>query len=269
MSFAIGSVSLVSVGSTSTVTATPAPTGGTGSITTVMYRSTVSAFTPGSSADAIGTATSATAAAATFADASLVPGVTYYYRAIATDSAGTPHLASAAQLTVTTLLASPQPNQYAQAPYLGMLDQRYNGNTMSVRFDPSGTGTLIAGQAVVFTTSGSNTTGNSDPTVAPSTAGTDLVVGFVNYNIKNAVFNPGDQLEISMFGNVMYLTALSAIDRGAQVNSLPGTVAGGATGGVRAGVSGSPWCGFSLDQANAGTLCRIFIQTPANTVLHS
>lgn len=269
MSLAIGSVSLVSAGSTSTVTSTPASTGGSGSITTVMYRSTVSGFTPGSGANAIGTASAATQVAQTFTDTGLVPGVTYYYTAIATDSSGTPQTASAAQLTVTTSLATPQPNQFAMAPYLGMLDQRYNGNTVAVTFDPTSSGSLIAGQAVVWSTTGSNTLGGIDPYVKASTAGTDLVAGFVNYNIKNAQFNPGDRLEISLYGNVMYLTALAAINRGGQVNSVPSGVAGGAIGGVTAAVSGSPWCGFSLDQASAGTLTRIFIQTPANTALHS
>lgn len=270
MSLAIGALSAVSVGSQSNVISAPAATGGSGTVSVVLYQSTITGFTPGSPANAVGTASAVPAAASTFTPASLVPGVTYYYTAIATDSTpGTPLTATSAQLTVTQLLAIPTPNQYALSPTLGMLDLRFNGNTISVQFDPAASGTLQGGQAVIWSTAGSNSLGGLDPLVAPSTADADLVCGFVNYNIKNAVFSPGDRLEISMFGNVMYLTAIGAIPRGTQVNSHTSGVAGGAIGGVRAAVSGSPWVGYCLDQAATGTLCRVWLQTPANSVLHS
>lgn len=267
MALALGSLVAVSVGSQTAVISVPAASGGTNPTTFVMYQSTVAGFTPGSSGDIVGSGTCTTAT--TFSKSGLVPGVTYYYQAIATDSAGTPATASSTQITIQTNLATPNQNQYAMAPYLGMLDLRFNGNTIAVRFDPTASGSLRAGQAVVWTTGGSNTNGNSDPQVAPSTLAADLVCGFVNYNLKNAIFLPGDTLEISLGGNVMFLTAIGAIARGAQVNSLPSAVAGGTVGGVKSAVSGSPWAGVCLDQASNGNLCRVLLQTPANSVMHS
>lgn len=272
MSLAIGSMSAVFIGSTSLVLSVPASTGGSSPVSVQMYRSTVSGFTPGSAGNIVGSAFSGNSAS-NFADSGLTPGVTYYYQAIATDAAMA--TASTPQLTAAVAAYSPNPNQATLLPFLGMLDQRYNGNTISCVFDPSATGSLVAGQAVTFTHSGSNAAvgsvfpSNGDPMVQPSTAGSDLIAGFVNYNLKNAVFLPGDRLEISAFGNVMYLLATGAIHRGAQVNSLPAAQSGGCNGGVESAVSGSPWCGVSLDEAVVGSFVRILIQTPANTVLHS
>jgi len=272
MSLAIGSMSALFTGSTSAVISIPASTGGSSPVSVSLYRSTLSGFTPGSAANLVGSAVSGNVAES-ISDSGLVPGTVYYYEAVATDAAAAG--ASTPVLTVTTAAYSPNPNQATLLPFLGMLDQRYNGNTISCIFDPSSSGSLSAGQAVVFTTSGSNAAigsvfpSNGDPMVAPSTAGTDLVAGFVNYNLKNAVFLPGDRLEISAYGNVMYLLATGAIHRGAQVNSLPAGVSGGCNGGVKSAVSGSPWVGLSLDEAVIGSFVRILIQTPANSVLHS
>ena len=73
-----------------------------------------------------------------------------------------------------------------------MVDQRFNYNTLTVQFDPAGTGTLVAGQAVKW-----STTAGGVPMVVPSLAVADVVAGFVNYNMKNPSFVPGDFLEIS------------------------------------------------------------------------
>jgi hypothetical protein len=159
-----------------------------------------------------------------------------------------------------TSAASPNPNQFALAPYLGQLDLRFNGDTISCTFDPAGSGTLVGGQAVKFTTSASG-----DPTVVPSLLSSDDVAGFVNYDIKSQVYNPGSRLEISMAGNVMYVYAALAVNRGQFLTSLPAAVAGGTNGGVVpvTGSSGFPIVGYALDTAPIGGLFRMFIQTPA------
>lgn len=251
MAIAIGSLTLVSVGSSTANLQAPAATGGSGSVTYQYYRSTVSGFTPGS-ANAISGATNQA-----LSDSGLTPGTTYYYEVVATDSLGS--TASTPQLQVVTTAASPQPNQFSLAPYLGMLDLRFNGDTLSVIFDPAGSGTLVAGQAVKFSIGSSNV-----PLIVPSTGSADVIAGFVNYDIKSAVFNPGDSLEISMDGNVMFLYASLAIQRGQQVTSLPAASPGGCNGGVVPVAGGSlPIVGIALDTAPIGSLVRIKLMTPS------
>lgn len=254
MSLAIGSLTQVAVGSTTDQILAPAATSGTAPYTYQYYRSTASGFTPGG--DNI--ITGATALA--LSDSGLTPGTTYYYKVVATDSAGTPATATSAQLTVVTTAATPSQNQFAQTAYLGMTDLRFNGDTLAVQFDPAGTGTLSAGQSVKF-----STTGSGIPRVVPCTATSDVAAGYVNYNIKNASFAPGDTLEISMAGNVMFLYATAAINRGTSLTNFPAGAAGGCNGGVAAatGSSGFPIIGYALDTATSGALMRVFLQTPA------
>jgi hypothetical protein len=262
MAIAIGSISLVSVGSSTANLLAPAATGGSGAVSYQYYRSTASGFTPGT-ANAISGATSLS-----LADSGLTPGTVYYYEIVATDSLGS--MASSAQLSVTTSAASPNPNQFALSPFLGMLDLRFNGDTISVEFDPAGSGSLVGGQAVkwsVASTQGSGIAGqgNGIPLVVPSLAASDDVCGYVNYDIKSAVFKPGDRAEISLAGNVMYLYASLAINRGQFLTSLPAAVAGGCNGGVVpvTGSSGFPIVGYSLDTGKIGSLIRVMLQTPA------
>lgn len=255
MATTIGTLTLVSVGATTDVISVPAATGGTSPYTYQTYRSTASGFTPGST-NAIAGATGLTVN-----DSGLTPGTQYYYKTVATDSSGTPVTATSAQLSVLTTAASPSPNQFTGSPTLGQLDLPYNVNTLPVQFDPAGSGTLVAGQAVKWSTNSSG----GPPMVVPSLAASDVVAGFVNYNIKNAQFNPGDPMEISMSGNVMYLYAALALTRGQFLTSLPAAVAGGCNGGVVpvTGSSGNPIIGWALNTVNIGALTRVMLTTPA------
>jgi hypothetical protein len=262
MSLAIGSITLVSVGSTTANLLAPAATGGSAPVTYQWYRSTTSGFTPGSLTLLTGDTS------LSLSDSGLTPGTVYYYEIVATDAAAAK--ASSNQLTVTSTASSPNPNQFTLAPYLGMLDLRFNGDTISVQFDPAGSGTLVGGQAVKFSTVSTQGTGasgglNGIPLVVPSTSTADDVAGMVNYDIKSAVFKPGDRMEISLAGNVMYLYAALPVNRGQFVTSLPSSVAGGCNGGVVpvTGSSGLLIVGYSLDTAAIGTLTRIMLQTPA------
>lgn len=256
MTFTAGVLSQVSVASTSDSLASTAASGGTTPYTYQWYRHTVTAFTPAASL-AISSAT-----LLTLSDSGLTPGTIYYYKVVGTDSAATPVLVTTAQLAVTTLAPSLSQNQFQETAFLGMTDLRFNGNTMSVQFDPAGSGTLVGGQAVKW-----STVAGGVPKVVPSLLAADVVAGFVNYDIKSASYAAGDRLEISLAGNVMFLYAALAINRGAFVTSLPAAVAGGCNGGVIP-VAGSnvPIAGYALDTAAIGALCRIFIQTPSNAV---
>lgn len=261
MALAQGSIQLVSAGATSVSLLAPAATGGSAPVTYQYYRSTASGFTPGSSNAVAG------GSALALNDSGLTPGTTYYYEIVATDAAM--DTASSAQLTVVTSAASPNPNQFSQSPFLGMLDLRFNGDTISVQFDPAGSGSLVGGQAVKFSAQSTQGTslagaGNGIPLVEPAGSASDVIAGFVNYDIKSVSYGPGDRLEISMFSNVMYLYATSQIDRGEFVFSLPASDPGGCNGGVAplTGSSSNPIVGWAIDTAAQGTLCRIFLQTP-------
>lgn len=252
MAVSVGPISVVSVGSNSDSLLVAAASGGTGPYTYEYHRSTVSGFTPG------GGNLIQSGPSLSLLDSGLTPGTQYYYVVKAIDSLAASGLS--AQLAVMTTAASPNPNQFALAPYLGMLDLRFNGDTISVAFDPAGSGSLVGGAAVKFSVNSSG-----EPLVVPSLASSDDVAGFVNYDIKSAFFGPGSRMEISMAGNVMYLYATAALNRGQFVYSLPAAAVGGTNGGVApvTGSSGFPIIGYSLDSVASGSLCRIFLQTPA------
>lgn len=257
MAIAIGSISKVSVGASSVNLSVAAATGGTAPITYQWYQSKTTGFTPGS-ATLISGATSLSVAVS-----GLTPSTQYYFEVVATDASAV--TASSAQLSVATVAASPNPNQFALAPYLGMLDLRFNGNTIAAQLDISlgASATLVGGQAVKFTITPAGL-----PQVIPCVAASDACCGFVNYDIKSAVFLPGNALEISMAGNVMYLQATAAINRGQFLTQLPSAVAGGTIGGVVpvTGSSGFPIIGYALDSVVSGSLVRVMLTTPANSV---
>lgn len=254
MALAVGPISIVSVGSNSDSLLSAAASGGVGPYTYQYYRSTTSGFTPGGGNIVSG------ATSLALNDSGLTPFTQYYYKIRVTDTGNSNATADSAQLSVMTSAASPNPNQFALAPYLGMLDLRFNGDTISCTFDPAGSGSLVGGQAVKFSVNSSG-----DPLVVPSLLASDDVAGFVNYDIKSAVFGPGSRMEISMAGNVMYVYAALAVNRGQFLTSLPAAVAGGTNGGVVpvTGSSGFPIVGYALDSVPSGSLFRMFIQTPA------
>lgn len=257
MATTAGALSKVSVGSNSASLSSAAATGGSSPYTYQWQKSSTS----GGSYSNITGATSLT-----LTDSGLAAGTPVFYKVVATDSGSV--AGTSAALEVITTIAGPNPNSFAQSVIsLGSLDLGYNYNTLSVQFDPAGSGTLVAGQAVVFSTAATGGR-TSAPLVSPSLAQADHVVGFVNYNIKNAVFAPGDYLEISLDGNVMYLQACAAISRGQQVISCPAAVANGNIGGVTpvTGSSGFDVLGYALDTVAAGAVVRIHLQTPSGLI---
>lgn len=253
MSITAGVLSQVSVTSTTASLLATAATGGTGPYTYQWYRSTTTGFSPGGGNIISG----ATSLALT--DTGLIPNTQYYYKVIATDTGHSNDVVTYTQLAVATSAPVLSPNQFQQTPYLGTLDQAFDYDTTAVQIDVSQATALYAGSAVKMVDSAGGV-----PKVVGCSANSDVVLGFINYDIKSQSFLAGANAEISMSGNVMYLYATGAIARGAQV-TLDLTTNGGVAQLV--GSSGAQIVGWAMDKAAAaGTLIRVFIKTPSFSV---
>ena len=251
MATTAGALSAGTIGATSVALTSAAATGGTAPYTYQWYRSTVPGFTPSAANDIVGATT------LTYTDTGLIPGTQYYYEVVATDAGAV--TGNSAELSVLTLMSEISQNSFEQSPYVGMLDLNYNYNTIAAQIDNGYAGTgLYAGQAVKFT----NDAGGV-PKVEACAADTDVVAGFINYNIKSKAFIAYDTCEISQAGNVMYLMSTAAIARGGRVMIDTATV-----GGVTPATTGKPVCGFALDVASAGgQLIRIELMTPSFSLM--
>lgn len=148
-------------------------------------------------------------------------------------------------------------NQFSQSGVQGMLDLRFNPQTLACAVDENVGTALLPGQAVKIVDSAGGV-----PKVEPCTLDTDDVFGFVNFNHKDQDFDAEAPVEISAFrGNVMYMTASAAIARGAKVMVVIASnkVALHAGGGQRV-------IGRALDKATAdGDLIRVMIDLPGAT----
>lgn len=250
MALTAGAISLVSKTSTTANLSSTAASGGTGPYTYQWYRSTVSGFTPGGGNILAGKT------ALTLADTGLIPGTTYYYQLVSTDTGNSNVTVAGSSAAIQTLQTQPGPNQFAQSTIVGMVDLPYSYNTKSVQIDVSETGRLLPGQAVKIVDSAGGI-----PKVVACSADTDQVFGFLNYNIKNAVFLAGMPAEISQDGNVMFLIAAAAIARGAQVVSK--VVTAGGVGPI-SGSGAENIVGYALDKASAaGDLIRVQLKCPS------
>lgn len=144
-------------------------------------------------------------------------------------------------------------NQFNQKPVQGQLDLLLNTETVSAEVDVTSAGSLVAGQAVKIVDSLGGV-----PKVVECAADSDDVFGFINYSIKDRLFNAYSKVELSIFrGNVMYMTASAAIARNAKVMVVIASkkVATRAGGGV--------CIGRAYDKASAdGDLIRVLIDLP-------
>lgn len=253
MTITAGTLSQVSVASTSDSLLATAATGGTGPYTYQWYRSTASGFSIGAG-NLIAGATSLT-----LNDSGLIPNTQYYYKVRATDTGHSNDTADYAQLAVSTSAPVLSPNQFAQAPYLGTIDLRFPYNSVSVQIDVSQATPLYSGSAVKIVDSSDGV-----PKVIGCSADSDEVMGFINFDIKTVQFLAGVGAEISMAGNVMYLYATGAISRGVQV-CLDITTNGGVQ--TKPGdSSGDNIVGWAYDKATApGQLIRVYLKTPSFT----
>lgn len=255
MTLTAGALSQVSVSSNSAKLAATAATGGTGPYTYQWYRSVTTGFTVGAGNLIAG------ATALTLSDTNLVPNTTYYYKVVATDTGNSNVTVEYTQLLVVTAAPSLSPNQFAQTTILGQTDLPISPGTVAVQVDSSQSGSLFPGWPVKMVDSAGGI-----PKVVACSANSDVVLGWINYNVKNKSFAANDVCEISMKGNVMYLYATGAIARGAQVQLDQLT---GANFGVKTltGASGAQIVGFAYDKAvAAGDLIRVYIETPKYAV---
>lgn len=249
MSFAAGALSEVQIGKTTASLSSAAATGGTGPYTYQWYRSTSSGFSPGAGSLISG------ATSLTLADSGLNPGGIYYYVVVATDTGNGNVTVNSSQLQVN-LIPDQTQNQFSQSSVLGMTDERFNYNSIPVEIDSSQVGSLVAGQAVKVIASAGGV-----PKVVGCAANSDEVFGFINYDIKSAFYVAGSKAEVSQGGNVIYLVAIGAINRGAQVQLDLSY-----TGGVKTITtsSGANIVGWAFDQASAaGQLIRVKLSAPS------
>lgn len=250
MSVTAGALSQVSVGSNVASLSSAAATGGTGPYTYQWYRSTTTAFSPAAGSLIAG------ATALALSDSGLIPNTAYFYKVVATDTGAGNATSTSAQLAVTTLATTLSPNQFAQAPVVGMIDMRFDYDTISVQIDVSQVGALYAGMAVKIVDSADGV-----PKVVGCAADSDEVFGFINFDIKSVQFVAGSMAEISQAGNVIYLYATGAIARGVQV-VLDLSTGGGVQ--AAAGNTGDNIVGWAFDKATAaGALIRVKLTCPS------
>lgn len=249
MTLTAGVISLVSKTDTTANLSATAATGGTGPYTYQWYRSTTTGFTPGGGNILAGKT------ALTLADTGLIPGTLYYYKVVATDTGNSNVTVEYTQLAMTSLPPTQNINAFTQSPQLGMIDLRFDYNTVAVEIDSSQATTLYAGAAVKMVDSADGV-----PKVIGCAANSDEVLGFINFDIKTVGFVAGAAAEISMAGNVMYLYATAAIARGVRV-VLALTTNGGVAAANASG--GEDIVGWAYDKAAAGDLFRVFLLTPS------
>ncbi len=248
MPVSVGPISVGSIGANSVSLSSPAASGGTAPYTYQWYRSLVSGFVPGPATEIAG------ATALNLEDTGLIPGTQYYYKMVATDDSTTPQEGTTSQAALVTAPPTQSVNQFAQSPYLGMIDMRFPYNTVSVLIDQSESGTLYAGSPVKIVNSAGGV-----PKVVACTAENDVVFGYINYDIKTVGFTKGMPAEVSMSGNYMFLIATGPIDRMAKVVLDLNT-----NGGVKAatGSTGDRIVGNAYDKAaNSGQLIRVELNT--------
>lgn len=141
------------------------------------------------------------------------------------------------------------PNQFVQNPEKGQLDLKVSESCLSVIADS----VLVPGQAVKLVNSVSGI-----PHVTAITAATDVVFGFVPYEVRRVSYAIGDRFEVAFYGgNIMYLEANAAVSRG---DNLMPVIAGNR---VATATTGNRIIGFALDPASgAGVMFRALINLP-------
>lgn len=224
--------------------------GGTGPYTPSLYRSTTTGFTPGAG----NLVALLPAGTLTYKDTGLIPNTVYYYAVQSTDSLGaTPSAVN--QLTMTSTLGqSLSQNVAVPTQIAGTVDQQFSSNSFEGMIDPSVTGNVYPGQAVMIYNSTIK-----GLTFVPCTAATDPVFGFVNYDFIHSSFTGGTPVSVSSAGNVVRLFATETIAKGAEV-CLDIT----ATAAVQAsGHTGNTIVGYAMDQmSNNGVVGRVMLRCP-------
>lgn len=250
MAFVAGALSQLSVSSNTDQLLSAPATGGVGPITYQWYRSTTNGFSPG-----VGSLISG-ATSLSLNDSGLIPNTVYYYVVVATDTGNGNATVNSSQLTVTTSATVLNPNAFAETPTVGMIDMRFDYDTISAQIDVSQATPLYQGMAVKIVDSADGV-----PKVVGVAANSDNVFGFINFDIKTVAFVAGSLCEISQAGNVIYLYTTGAVARGHQVQL---DVAASAAVASSVGSSGANIVGYAFDQAAAaGSLIRVRLSVPS------
>ena len=145
-----------------------------------------------------------------------------------------------------------QLNQFQQAPILGDSATKVNLNTLSVQIDPNSVNTLLPGDAVYMTQTDGNTilVDKCTATIAP--------FGFVFYSLKTDQFVAGDNVEIGLFGAIMYGEADGTIQRGGLLEYVPS--ASLVTGPrMLASAGTNPISALALDNASDTDIFRFMV----------
>ncbi len=249
MAVAIGAVSVSNVTSSSMMLQATV-SAGTAPFSIAWYKSTVPAFVPGPATLAATTPLAADGVASVVLSG-LIPGTQYYVAAIVTDAV--PNTATAADVMApVTLPPILNPNAFSQLPYLGVLDLRFNSNTVAAQIDVSaGMQQYYWGQAMKMVP---NTSGGL-PKVIGCVSKSDPVFGFINFDIKSLSYSAGQNCEISLWGNVMYLYATGAVVQGQPAYLDITTIGGVQAAGNAASLVGS----FYDGAASGGQLVRVML----------
>lgn len=146
------------------------------------------------------------------------------------------------------------PNQFAMAPVLGAADLAYSYNTKSAIINPNSVATVLqVGQAMKLVS------GAVPGLVVDVAAATDVPFGVITNVLKKNTYSPGQAVELSCHGNVVYLETSAAVTRGSLVENDP-------TGPTVKTKNTGATLGRALDQATgSGQLIRVEI-APGATV---
>lgn len=245
MTITASSLSQVATASTQVTVLSGAFTGGVAPVTYQWYRSTTSGFTPGGGNSVSG------ATSLTLNDSGLIPNTTYYYEIVGADSTGS--LASSSQIAIVTTAATLSQNQFAQTPFVGVVDLSIGStNVIACQIDVSaGTNVYTPGQFVKIV---ANTSGGL-PKVIGCSAKNDHAFGAIRFNVKDINYGAGQNCEVAMFGTVIWLYATGAITQFAEV-CLDTT----SNAGVQATGNTATIVGTAIDgAAAAATLIRVML----------
>lgn len=246
MSLTAGAATVSKVGSSTASLDVAVATSGSSPYSYQWYRDVNSGFTPGAGNSIAG------ATSRHLDDSGLEAGTAYFYKNRVTDSLAA-H-ADSAQVEVDTV-AVQDPNQFAETSIAGMLDLRFNPDTVAVQIDDSQVDALPTASAVSIV----DDPADGLPKVVGVSGNDDTdFMGFLNYSIKDRQFKAGQRAEISTELNVMFLISTGAISRGHQV-CLDTTYDGGVAD-IDDASAGDVIVGDAYDGADgAGQLIRVKI----------
>lgn len=248
MSLAAGALTKTLVGSSTAYLTSAVATGGTGPYTYQWYRSQTSGFSVGAGNIITG------ATALTLSDSGLLANNTYYYKVVATDTGNSNVTATSTQLLVLTE-PSLSPNQFAQSQVVGLVDMKIGPTNLiacqvDVSVGSSATPQIYPGQGVKIV---ANTSGGI-PKVAPISSKSDSCIGFAAFNIKDLQYVAGQNLEVAMWGTVIWCFATGAVTQFAEVCIDPTYV-----GGVQATGNTATFIGWAMDGAAAAGMIRVML----------